>query len=102
MSLTQKIQALVSGIDDPRMRMDVASTITFLADLYGNGRISREDLARDLYDICVDVLRASNPELLDEEIAERARILADELLQAIRLSRLAQRTIYRYSRLSFP
>jgi hypothetical protein len=99
MSLMQKVQALISGIDDVRVRMEVASTIRFLADLYSNGRAGEDEIRKDLLEICTDVLRLSNPDLLDEEIAERAKILADEIFQSMRLDRLVQRTIYRYSRL---
>ena len=94
----QKVQALIAGIGDHKVRVDVASTINFLADLYGSGRVNEEEIRKDLLDICVDVIRASYPEFQDEEVRKRASIVAEELFQSMRVERMVGRMMARYRR----
>jgi hypothetical protein len=98
MSLMQKVQALIAGIEDPKVRLDVASTIKFLSDLYGSGRANEEEVRSDLFDICADVIRMSNPALVEDEVRKRASIVADELFQTIRIELVMGRTMAKYRR----
>jgi len=95
MSLTQKVLALISGLDNPKARMDVASTINFLYDLFLDGRITEGQLKDDLYDICREVIAMSNPDLLEDEVRKRSAIVAEELVKTMKIEGLAKRTISR-------
>jgi len=101
MSLSQKVLALVSGIDNPRVRFDTMSTINFLFDLYNSGRISEEELRTDLADICSTVLAETNPELAEDEVRKRANTLADELARIMKVEGLRRRTLARFASRSF-
>lgn len=96
MSLQALVLSLIGGIDDPAIRMDVSSTIYFLRDLYIDGKISEEDLRRELRSIIDTVLDATHPELLPEEKEKKVSELVDQLMRAIRLSTLRIRTLSRY------
>lgn len=96
MSLMSKVRALISGIDDPKVRLDVAQTINFLAGLYSIGRINDNQLKDDLFEICSDVISYSNPELDAEEIRRRASAVAEELYKSIRIERVSHRIGVRY------
>jgi hypothetical protein len=101
MSLTQKVLALISGIDDPRARIDIMSTINFLFDLYCDGRIGDEDLRSDLNDICSQIISITRPELTEEDVGRRVKVVVDELVKTMRIEGLRRRTIYRF-RTSIP
>jgi hypothetical protein len=91
-----KVRALISGIDDPKVRLDVAQTINFLAGVYSSGRINDNQLRDDLFEICSDVIAMSNPDLDAEEVRKRASVVAEELFRAIRIESVARRIGVRY------
>jgi hypothetical protein len=98
MSLSQKLLALVSGIGDPKVRIDIMSTINFLFDLYTSGRINEDQLRTDLFDICQTIVSECNPELLEDEVRKRANMLADELVRTMKVDGLRARTLARFAR----
>ena len=93
MSLMQKLQALTAGIEDPKVKFDIMGTINFLAELYGSGKISDEDLRNDLLDICRTVVEITNVDLTKEEIEARARLIADDFFTEIKVRNLRKRII---------
>jgi hypothetical protein len=97
MSLSQKLLALVSGIGDPKVRIDIMSTINFLFDLYTSGRINEDQLRTDLFDICQTIVSECNPELLEDEVRKRANMLADELVRTMKVDGLRARTLSRFA-----
>jgi len=96
MSLYQKILALVSGIDSPRVRFDVMSTMHFLYDLYCSGRINEDQLRDDIFDVCVEVIAETNPELSEDEVRKRAGIVADDLVRTMRVEGVRRRILARF------
>jgi hypothetical protein len=97
MSLSQKVLALVSGIGDPRVRIDIMSTINFLFDLYVSGRINEDQLRTDLFDICQTIVSECNHELLEDEVRKRASVLVDELVRTMKVEGLRARTLARFT-----
>jgi hypothetical protein len=97
MSLSQKVLALVSGIDNPRVRIDIMSTINFLFDLYTSGRVNEEQLRTDLFDICQTIVSECNPDLLEDEVRKRASLLVDELARTMKVEGLRARTLSRFA-----
>lgn len=95
MSLSQKVIALVSGLDNPKARMDVASTINFLYGLFVDSRVNEDQLRNDLYDICREVVAMSNPNLTEDEVRTRASVIVDDLVKTMKIESLAKRTINR-------
>jgi len=93
MVLMAKVQALIAGIDDPKVRVDVAATIKMLADLYMHGKISEDDLRNDLTDVVMSVLSVTMSDLLHEDIRDRAEIIVDDLVQAIKIEGLRIRLL---------
>jgi hypothetical protein len=97
MTLSQKIQALVSGIDDPKIRFDVASTLNFLFNLFSSGRINEDQLSSDLREVCRTVVEVSNPELMEDEVRARVDILVDELVRTMKIEGLVKRVMTRFT-----
>jgi ubiquitin C-terminal hydrolase len=97
----QKVLALISGIDDPRTRVDIMSTINFLFDLYCNNKIGEDQLRGDLTEICSQIISATHPELTEEDIRKRVSIVVDDLMKTMRIEGLRRLTIYRF-RTSIP
>jgi hypothetical protein len=94
MSLTQKLNALVAGIDDPKVKFDVMGTVNFLAELYSAGKINLDDLMRDLLDICRTIVEITNVDLTRDELEARARLLAEDLAIEIKLQGIRKRAIH--------
>jgi len=97
MSLQSVVLSLISDIPDPGIRHDVASTVYFLRDVYINGKISLEDLKRELTDIVNTVLDVTHPELLPEEKKKKVDMLVDQLLRAIKMDTLRIRMLRKFS-----
>lgn len=91
MSLQAKVLNLLSGITDPMIRMDVSSTIYYLMDVYASGSASEEEVRRSLFEICLDVIRFTRPDLVEEEAREQANKFVDELIAAFRIETLRRR-----------
>ena len=96
MSLQAKVVSLLSGIADPATRIDIASTIHYLFELYVTGGAREEDIRRSLVEICIDVLTYSRPELTFPERKEKAEQLADEFIRAFRIESLHRRMVSRF------
>ena len=91
MSVRAKILNLLSGITDPAIRIDVSSTIFYLMDIYASGSAKEEEIKRALFEICFDVIRATRPDLIEEEARQEAQKQADELMSAFRMETLRRR-----------
>jgi len=62
MSLQAKILSLLSGITDPALRMDIASTINFFSQLYESGEVDENRIRNELWEVCFNVIRSMHPE----------------------------------------
>lgn len=97
MSLQMKILSLISGIVDPKIRIDVASTINFLYNVYVDGRASEEEVLNDLYSICRDILTYTYPLLGVDEIEAKSREMAEEFLREFKVEGLRLKIIRKMS-----
>jgi len=102
-SLQAKILSLIAGITDPVVRVDVASTINFLFDVYAGGGIKEDELRSELYSICVDVISGVHPELTEEEVRRISRTTAEEFMRIFKVESLRRRIMTRIrGRISLP
>lgn len=95
MSLQAKILDLISGFNDPTLRVDVSATINYLFQLYASGSAAEDRIRDSVYEVCYDVIRAKAPDLTDEEVRERARQMTEEFMRAFRLESALRRTMAR-------
>lgn len=91
MSLPMKIMSLIKNVRDPSMRIDIASTINYLADLYSIGKISEEELLNDLIEICQAIIIETNKKITKEEAIKLAEKEANEILNLIKITRIRKR-----------
>jgi hypothetical protein len=91
MTLWSKIRALISGIDDARVRIDVAATINFLVDTFAHGEISEEQLRSDLIEVVSTVIETVNPSLTPDEVKARAEAVADDLIRTAKVESIHYR-----------
>jgi hypothetical protein len=91
MTLWGKIRALISGIDDPKVRTDVAATINFLIDTFAHGGISEEQLRSDLTEVVGTVIETVNPLLTPDEVKARAEVVADDFIRTAKVESLHYR-----------
>lgn len=102
MSLQAKILNLLSGIGDPLVRMDIASSIHYLSDIYASGSAKEEEVRNSVYEICYDVIRATRPELIEEEARDEAKRMTDEIMSAFRMETLRRRISTRFRARGLP
>ena len=96
MGLWSKVNALISGIPDNRLRIEIASTINFLYNVYAQGGVNEDQLRGELKEICRTVVELSNPMLLPEDVNDRAEVLADELIRDMKIEALMHRVRVRF------
>lgn len=97
MRLRDVIIELLSGIDDPAIRMDVANTITFLANVYRSGRAEEAEILNDLREIAITVLALKEPNLSTDELRDKAYEIADKMMRSIKSESLFLRLSRRYA-----
>jgi endonuclease III len=96
MSVANLITTLISGIRDPATRMDVASTINYLLDLYSSRMITDEEVEESIRDICRDVLTATMIKASKEEINKKIDEFTFEFIKAFKVASLGRRAMSRY------
>jgi hypothetical protein len=102
MTLWTKINALLAGIGDPKTRIDIASTINFLYNLFSHGGISEDQLRQELTEICATVIEVSNPILPKDEVLKRAEAEADDLIKTMKVESIHYRVRLRMRGLLSP
>lgn len=96
MSLHTVLMKLLSGIDDPGIRIEVSRAVNYLMYVYQAGSISESDIRRDLIEVCASVIAIKSPSTPTEEFMRRAEACADEILNAFRVETLSRRLASRY------
>jgi len=96
LSLQAQILNLLSGITDPTVRMDVASTINYLFSLYRDGHASEDQIRDDLYEVCLNVVGIMHPELTEEEVRKKSRTMVEQFIRAFRLESISRRAFARF------
>jgi len=84
MRLQEILLDLLSGISDPAVRVDVASTISFLAQVYRMGKATEEQIANDFREIVREVLTMKNPTLAPDELKKLIDDYVNRLMIAIK------------------
>jgi hypothetical protein len=102
MTLWTKVNALIAGIGDPRVRIDVASTINYLYNLFSHGAISEDQLLVDLKEICATVIELANPLLPRDEVLRRAEAVAEDLVKTMKVESVHYRVRMRMRSLLSP
>lgn len=92
MSLQSKVLSLITDITDPAIRMDIASTIYFMFDLYSSGSVKESDVKMALTNIITDVLGALHPEWTDEELKAKVKDMVNDFLRIFKLESVRRRT----------
>jgi len=96
-SLQASILELIGGITDASIRTSIVTAISAMADAYRRGRITEEELRRDLANLCFDVLDFKNPFKDAEELRKEAERWAERLLRLIKLESMRMRYLTRLS-----
>jgi len=96
MSLHNLITSLISSLKDPVARMDIASTIRYIFDVFSSGGANENQVRDALYDVIVDVLSATRFDLTDEEIKKKAASLTDEFIRAFRVESVRRRVLSKF------
>lgn len=96
MSLRQKVREIIDQLAVAEVRLDVAQTLFFLFDVYASGRVSEEEIKRDLFDVALTVVNIAKPDLSLEEKREEAGRLAEELMLAFKREGIRRRLLSKY------
>jgi len=96
MSLQAKILSLISGITDPTVRIDIASTINYLSQVWAGGGVSAQEIRSSLFEVCFDVVNGTHPELTEEEVRRIANDMADEFMRLFKIEALTRRMMARF------
>lgn len=97
MSLQAKIFELIKDVPDPMMRIDVASTISFLADIYILHSADEDEIFKDLVDVCLTVINLTRPDLEENEKRDLAEKKARDLLTTIKMRGMTRRMASKYT-----
>jgi len=84
MRLQEILLDLLSGISDPVVRVDVASTISFLSQVYRMGKATEEQITNDLREIVREVITMKNPTLAPDELKKIVNDYVSRLMMAIK------------------
>jgi len=87
---------LISSIRDPEMRVNVASTINYLLDVYSSGKINEDEIRDDLFEIVQTVFSSTMPDKTKEEITKMSKNKVDEFLRAFKMEGLLRRAVSKY------
>ena len=92
MSLQAKILNLVSGIDDPAARIEIARTIKFLYEVYMHGVGSPEEVEKSLMEVAMVIVDFKEPELSEDEKKEKAKKIVEDIMRSFRMEAMYLRT----------
>jgi len=95
MSLQAMILSLISGIKDPTLRIDIASTVNYLFGLFQAGAATEGQIRDSLYEILYDVIRATYSDLTDEEVKKKAATLTDQFMRTFKVESVKRRVMTR-------
>jgi len=96
LSVQAKILNLLSGITDPTVRMDIASTVNYLFSIYSGGHANEDEIRNSLYEVCLDVISVTHPELIEEEVRKKSRTMVEEFMRAFKLESTMRRMFSRF------
>ena len=91
MSWMDALMSVLMFIRDPEDRVYLASTINYLLQEYEQGHLSEEELRANIIGELKDVIALNAPELSEDEVLEKARQIADEIIRRYRVKRSFRR-----------
>jgi len=95
MSKRDKVLSLLGGITDPVMRVDIATTMDYLMDLFSSGGANEAQIRDSLFEICQTVISYTHPELTEEEVRKKSAVMANELVKSFKVETIRRRTMAR-------
>jgi len=95
-SLQARIINLISGITDPALRIDVASTINYLFTVFSDGTINETEARNSVREVCMNVISVIYPEFTEEEVRRRVDTMVEEFMRAFKLESTVRRMFGRY------
>lgn len=96
MSLMQKVKVVMDMFSDTAMRLDIAQTLTFLFDVYANGKASEEEVRKDLYELFLTITNTARPDLPPDEKRKIAEKLSDDFIDTFKLESAMRRMLLKY------
>jgi len=94
-SLQAKILNLLSGIDDPGIRIEISRTIYYLFQVFQSRPELEDQIKHDLLEICFTVYQYRFPDRTVEELKNMADKCADDILRAFRIESMMRRVVTR-------
>lgn len=97
MRLEDYILNLVSGIDDPAIRISIARTIHMMRDALAFGKADEKEVLKDLTALVYEVINLKEPFIPEEEKKEKAKKIANAMIKALKMSSMNIMTFRKYS-----
>jgi hypothetical protein len=94
--LVEKVLEFLKDVTDATLRDGALQSITFLRDVYRDGKVDAEQVLGDLKEICHTVLTATHPDWDETQIREEAENKAREFLRYIGVETMADRMRAKY------
>jgi len=94
--LVEKILEFLKDVKEIELRDGALQSITFLRDVYRDGKANAEQILGDLKEICETVLSAKHPDWDEANIREAADAQAREFLRYIGVEVMAERMRAKY------
>lgn len=91
-TIQQVILNLISGIDDPVIRVEVSKTLMFLYNVYASGKVSEGEVKKSVEEVVRKVLKAKHPELEPEQLKILVKQTTEEIMDAFSLQSIFRRT----------
>jgi len=95
MSYQSIVLDLLSGIDDPALRMNISQTLYYLKGVFSTGRVPEDQIRDDIYDVVKTVLEFKNPFSSPDEIDKEAKQVVEKIMLAIKLETAPSRFMER-------
>jgi len=97
MGMQALVLKLLEGITDVSIRTSITTALSAMIEMYRLGRISDDELKRDLVLFCTDVLAVKHPLKDVEELRAEAEQWAEQLFRAIKIEIIRDRYLSKLS-----
>jgi len=94
--LQAKILSLISDITDPTVRIDVASSINYLFQVWLSGNVKEEEVRSSVFEVCFDVISGTHPDLTEEEVRRMSNDITGEFMRLFKIEGLSRRMMARF------
>jgi len=97
MGMQELVLKLIEGITDVSIRTSIITALSAMVEAYRLGRVSEDELKRDLVLFCVDVLSVKHPLKSVDELRAEAEQWAEQLFKAIKAKVMRDRYLAKLS-----